>query len=125
MVLGFLVVYSITSKESFKEVSEFRERVLKVKDKDQYPMILLGNKCDLSKDRVVTTDEGKECAAKYNIPFKECSAKNKINIDESFEEIIHLILKAKEEGVYGSSGTSGGGSFVPETTKSKSKCNLL
>merc|ERR1712125_16110 len=124
--LGFIIVYSVTSKESFKEVNDFRERVLKVKDKDSYPMLLLGNKCDLTKDRVITTEEGEEAAIKMNIPFKECSAKNRINIEESFQEILGIVLKAKGDGLYGTGQPAGGTNFVPDIEKSKSKmCSLL
>lgn len=121
-----MIVYSITSTESFKEVTGIRERVLKVKDKDSYPMILLGNKCDLSKDRVISIEDGQTLALKFGIPFKECSARSRINIDESFEEIIRIVLKAKEEGLYGSSPGKNENSFVPELSGKKSKgCTLL
>merc|ERR1712063_96924 len=119
--LGFIIVYSCTSRESFKEINNIRERVLKVKDKDSYPMILLGNKCDIVKERVITTEEGQELAEKFNITFKECSARNRVNIDESFEEIIHIILKAKENGLYGASGQPSSGNFVPDLSSSKGK----
>eukprot|EP00012_Vannella_robusta_P009908 CAMPEP_0206195196 /NCGR_PEP_ID=MMETSP0166-20121206/7684_1 /ASSEMBLY_ACC=CAM_ASM_000260 /TAXON_ID=95228 /ORGANISM="Vannella robusta, Strain DIVA3 518/3/11/1/6" /LENGTH=201 /DNA_ID=CAMNT_0053612385 /DNA_START=34 /DNA_END=639 /DNA_ORIENTATION=+ len=127
--LGFIIVYSVTSKESFKEVTGIRDRVLKVKDKNSYPMILLGNKCDLVKDRVVDSADGKSLADGFGIPFKECSARNRVNIDESFDEIIQIILKAKADGLYGSSAQpTSGGNFVPDLSnsgKSKKSCNLL
>merc|ERR1712137_540380 len=121
--LGFIIVYSCTSRESFKEVNNIRERVLKVKDKDTYPMILLGNKCDLTIERVIPAEEGQELAESFNIPFKECSARNRVNIDESFDEIIRIILKAQEAGLYGASGN-----FVPSDIspgKGKKMCTLL
>merc|ERR1712137_569419 len=122
--LGFIIVYSVTSRESFKEVNNTRDRVLKVKDKDSYPMILLGNKCDLVKDRVITPEEGQELAEKFGIPFRECSAKNRVNIDESFEEIIRIILKAKADGLYGQT-PSQVTTFVPDVHKGKKSCTLL
>ena len=44
---GFLCVYAITSRSSFDEISAFREQILRVKDEDHVPMVLVGNKCDL------------------------------------------------------------------------------
>lgn len=89
-------------------------------------MILLGNKCDLSKERVISTDDGQALAQKFGLPFKECSAKNRINIDESFEEIIRIVLKAKDDGLYGATPGKTESSFVPDLGgKKKSTCTLL
>lgn len=119
-------MYSVTSAESFKEVNDIRERVLKVKDKDSYPMILLGNKCDLSKERIISTEDGQALAQKFGFSFKECSAKNRINIDQSFEEIIRIILKAKAEGLYGATPGKNESSFVPDLGgKKQNRCTLL
>ena len=43
-------------------------------------LVLLGNKCDLEEERVVTKEEGEDLAASYNLPFFESSAKANINI---------------------------------------------
>lgn len=51
---GFLLVYSITSRASFEEVMAYQKTILRVKDKDYFPMILVGNKCDLTSERQVT-----------------------------------------------------------------------
>jgi GTPase KRas protein len=51
---GFLLVYSITSRQSFEEIMTFQQQILRVKDKDYFPIIVVGNKCDLERERVVT-----------------------------------------------------------------------
>lgn len=53
---GFLLVYSITSRESFDEIVTFQQQILRVKDKDYFPIIVVGNKCDLEADRKVSTE---------------------------------------------------------------------
>lgn len=55
---GFLLVYSITSRQSFEEMRTFQQQILRVKDKDYFPIIIVGNKCDLDAEREVST-EGK------------------------------------------------------------------
>lgn len=50
---GFLLVYSITSRNSFEEISTFHQQILRVKDKDSFPVILIANKCDLEFERQV------------------------------------------------------------------------
>jgi small GTP-binding protein len=51
---GFLLVYSITSRQSFEEIMTFQQQILRVKDKDYFPIIVVGNKCDLEGERQVS-----------------------------------------------------------------------
>lgn len=50
---GFLLVYSITSRNSFDEISTFHQQILRVKDRDYVPVIVVANKCDLEYERQV------------------------------------------------------------------------
>lgn len=47
---GFLLVFSVTDKSSFDEISKFQNQILRVKDKDSFPMIMVGNKSDLENE---------------------------------------------------------------------------
>jgi len=40
---GFLLVYSITSQSTFVDLREIREQILRVKDTDNVPLILIGS----------------------------------------------------------------------------------
>jgi len=95
---GFIVVYSIISRSTFEKISEFREKILMVKDEDDFPIVLLGNKCDLETDRVVSKEEGMNLGKHFGVPFYETSAKNKINITEAFEAVVREIKKWNGEG---------------------------
>lgn len=53
---GFLLIYSITSRQSFEEIMTFQQQILRVKDKDYFPIIVVANKCDLEKERAVTQE---------------------------------------------------------------------
>lgn len=55
---GFLLVYSITSRPSFEEIYTFQQQILRVKDRDYFPIIVVGNKCDLESERQVSTEGG-------------------------------------------------------------------
>jgi GTPase SAR1 family protein len=52
---GFLLVYSIDNHSSFEELAQFYEQILRVKDRDSFPMIVVGTKCDLEFQRQVPT----------------------------------------------------------------------
>jgi len=55
---GFLCVYSIILEPSFAAVAAFHDHILRVKDLDQLPFILVGNKADLESERVISKEEG-------------------------------------------------------------------
>lgn len=44
--------------------------------------MLIGNKCDLEKQRAVSYEEGEKFAKQHNMAFMECSAKNATNVDQ-------------------------------------------
>ena len=61
--MGFLLVYSVTDPQSLDELMELREQVLRIKDTDRVPMVLVGNKADLTEDRVISVEEGIEAVS--------------------------------------------------------------
>ncbi len=80
---GFIVSYDITDRESFSAIENWMREVEKHAS-DNVGRILLGNKCDMTDARQVSTDEGKELAEYYNVHFLETSAKDSKNIEEAF-----------------------------------------
>ena len=94
---GFLLVYSITSRNSFEEVSTFRNQILRVKDKDYFPIIVVGNKSDLEFERQVSKQEGEALARSFGCKFIETSAKTRINVDNAFYDIVREIRRYNKE----------------------------
>ncbi|KAJ3431983.1 ras-like protein rasd [Anaeramoeba flamelloides] len=92
---GFLVVYAINSRNSFDEVSSFREQITQAKDSDEVPMMIVGNKNDLENERQVSQGEGTDLAKSFNCPFIETSAKTRTNVEESFFGLVREIRKVK------------------------------
>eukprot|EP01147_Barroeca_monosierra_P001447 gene1447-4607_t len=89
---GFVLVYSITSQSTFNDLQDLREQILRVKDTEDVPMVLVGNKCDLEEERVVGKDQGQTLAKMFNnCAFLEASAKNKINVNEIFYDLVRQI----------------------------------
>ena len=103
---GFLLVYNVTSKSTFDEVSLLYDKILRSKDKDKVPMVLVGNKCDLAKDRQVSKQAGEQLAAKWGCPFFETSAKERINNEVCFFDVVREIRKL--ESASGKKKPSGG-----------------
>jgi Ras-related protein Rap-1A/Ras-related protein Rap-1B len=90
---GFVLVYSIIAQSTFNDLPDLREQILRVKDKDEVPMILVGNKCDLNDQRVITTDQGADLAKKFGCAFLEASAKTRTNVEQIFHDLIRQINK--------------------------------
>jgi len=111
---GFLLVYSIIDKSSFEEIQTFHSQILRVKDKDSFPMILVGNKCDLASERQVSVAEGTELAKNLGIPVVETSAKQRLNVDFAFHELVRIIRKFNRQNM----------TSTPKP-RQKSKCTLL
>src|SRR3990167_10574431 len=93
---GFIVMYSIINKNTCEDLVEIVEGIDKMKD-DFYPLVIVGNKCDLENEREVETVRGIQLAAEYNAPFFETSAKFNINITEIFQELTRIILRSRKK----------------------------
>ncbi|CCG26042.1 Ras1 RAS signal transduction GTPase [Candida orthopsilosis Co 90-125] len=93
---GFLLVYSINSRNSLEELQTFYEQILRVKDSDQVPVLVVGNKCDLEMERQVSYEEGQALANSFNCPFLETSAKLRINVEEAFFDLVKYVRASEE-----------------------------
>ncbi|KAK7793187.1 hypothetical protein R5R35_012831 [Gryllus longicercus] len=98
---GFLCVFSITEDDSFQATQEFREQILRVKNDENIPFLLVGNKSDLDEKRKVTLAEANSRAQQWNVPYVETSAKTRENVDKVFYDLMRKItaLKATEKNV--------------------------
>ena len=101
---GFIIVYAINSRDSFDEVTSFRDQILRVKDKDKVPMVICGNKCDLDSEREISKTEGEDLTKSFGVPFFECSALSRINIEESFYELVREVRKDRNSESTGTGG---------------------
>lgn len=90
---GFVLVYSITAQSTFNDLQDLREQILRVKDKDDVPMVLVGNKMDLEAERVVGKEQGSNLARHFNCAFMETSAKAKIHVNDVFYDLVRQINK--------------------------------
>ena len=94
-----LVVYDISSRDSFNNVMSWIEDCRNQSPKTIF-IVLVGNKCDLEDKRQVTYEEGKELADKNELLFFESSAKEGTNVDDIFVNSAKEISKKLEQGYY-------------------------
>eukprot|EP00127_Corallochytrium_limacisporum_P000109 Clim_evm16s4 gene=Clim_evmTU16s4 len=112
---GFLLVLSITSISSFKELQDLYGKVMRVKDTDKVPVTVIGNKADLEDERTVTREDILAWTEKIGVPYFDTSAKTGLNVDEAFHSTIREIerLLPQEE------------KKVEAPKQKKKKCEIL
>uniref|UniRef100_A0A3P9I1C5 small monomeric GTPase n=1 Tax=Oryzias latipes TaxID=8090 RepID=A0A3P9I1C5_ORYLA len=89
---GFLLMYDITNQESFNAVRDWATQVQHYSSKDAQ-VILVGNKCDMEDDRLITREDGQRLADERGFLFFEASAKENINVKQVFEHLVDVICE--------------------------------
>lgn len=115
---GFVLVYSISSRPSFARIRKFYHQIQRVKESaaagsptypgsplsqtmasaasfGPAPVMLVGNKCDRVTEREVSTQEGSALAKELNCDFVEASAKNCVNVERAFYDVVRQLRKQR------------------------------
>ena len=90
---GILLIYDVTDKDSFKNLSNWLIEIEKNASKNVLK-VLIGNKADLEDKRVISFNQGKDFADAYGLKFIETSAKKNMNVNEAFETLGRELMKA-------------------------------
>lgn len=94
---GFVLVYSISSRASFARIKEFHLQIQRVKESWYGPVsiMLVGNKCDMGTEREISKQEGSALAKELGCDFVEASAKNCINVEKPFHDVVRQLQLQK------------------------------
>lgn len=114
---GFVLVYSISSRSSFTRIQKFHHQIQRVKESaaagsptypgsplsqtmgsttfGPAPVMLVGNKCDRVTEREVSTQEGSALAKQLNCDFVEASAKNCVNVEKAFYDVVRQLRRQR------------------------------
>ncbi|KAJ3435691.1 ras-like protein [Anaeramoeba flamelloides] len=87
---AFLLVFSLTSRTSFAAIRKIHDRIKKIKE-TSVPILIVGNKSDLTSERLISREDAEEVAKKISSPYLETSAKTGENVTESFEKLVRLL----------------------------------
>jgi GTPase KRas protein len=116
---GFILVYSITSRNSFTRIQKFYSQVQRVKESGHpnsptgasylptqmsgqptytgpVPVMLVGNKSDKHHEREVSSQEGQALAKDLGCEFVEASAKNCINVERAFYDVVRQLRRQRQ-----------------------------
>ena len=85
---GIILIYDVTNRKSFDNIRKWLNQI-KDEASSKISIILVANKIDCEDEfRQVLKEEGKALASKNNLTIFEASAKENINVEESFKYII-------------------------------------
>ena len=88
---GIILIYDVTNLQTYENVKNWITQI-REETNPNVVIYLAGNKIDIpEEERVVKTEEGKEIANEYKLQFKETSAKDGINVNEVFQELVEKI----------------------------------
>ena len=118
---GFVLVYSISSRSSFTRIPRFHSQILRVKEssnsgsplglgysgsglhssamspgQNTVPIMLVGNKSDRVTEREVSTQEGHALARDLGCEFVEASAKNCVNVERAFYDVVRMLRRQRQ-----------------------------
>ncbi|KAJ5077765.1 ras-related protein rab-10 [Anaeramoeba ignava] len=93
---GAFIVYDITSEESFNRL-EYWIKELKEQEQTDAKFMILGNKFDLEKERIVPKEKGQKFAKENKVSFLETSAKDGTNIEKAFEILTKELLNLSQK----------------------------
>lgn len=123
---GFVLVYSISSRSSYSRIQRFHKQIQRVKESSggsptypgspisaasqpvNVPIMLVGNKSDRVTEREVSTQEGQALARELGCEFVEASAKNCINVEKAFYDVVRQLRRSRREQAKLSSGGTKG-----------------
>lgn len=90
-----LLTFSVDDGQSFHNLANWKKEFTyyaDVKDPDNFPFVVLGNKLDVPERQVSGEDVRKWCRENGGHPYFETSAKEAINVASAFEEAVRRIL---------------------------------
>jgi len=87
-----ILVFDVTRRETFDKIESWVEDVRKG-GKEGLPLIIVGNKIDLTDVRVVTYEEGVELGKRLGLSYIETSAKTGEMVSDAFEMLALILVK--------------------------------
>lgn len=92
-------VFDVTNEETFYALQKKMTDLLKQVDRPEEMIgIILGNRCDLTSRRAVTSSDAHQLAKRYKMRYFDISAKeNKEAVDDAFFHVARLCLEKKKK----------------------------
>ena len=120
-----LLVYAVDDVKSFKNLAMWRKEFLyyaDVREKDNFPFILLGNKIDVNERAVSQEEVHHFCKEIGGIPYYETSAKDSTNVDVAFNAAVKRLNELEQSKVKSDFSATEGVNLAKVPKKENSSC---
>ena len=117
-----LLVYDITSMESFQQVKKYYVKKIKGKCNKNIKVVLLGNKTDLEEKRLVSQEVGRDLALDNKYIFMESSCKDNYNVSDAFTALVEMTNTELKKSNKIDTISIGRGKKNSNSIKKKKKC---
>ena len=87
---GIILIYDVTNPKTYDNVKNWVTQI-REEASPNVVVYLCGNKIDMKEERKVKEEDGKIMAEEFGFPFNETSAREGININETFEDLVERI----------------------------------
>ncbi|KAI5842482.1 P-loop containing nucleoside triphosphate hydrolase protein [Morchella snyderi] len=112
---AYLLVYDITNHDSLLQLDYFND-IIEMESEERmlqpgavpHVKIVAGNKCDLANSRQVSSQEGLAWARSHDCGFMETSARNVVNVEETFALLVRRVVAAREAARNGTAAVNSG-----------------
>ena len=85
--MAIVLCFSLTDEKSFENLGRWLEEIDDKAMTSNFIRIIVGNKCDDTKNRVISTEKADQFAKKNNWIYMESSAKTGLGIDKLFSDL--------------------------------------
>lgn len=119
--LGAILVYDITSRQSFDDLSAWISDFQTLASPNA-PVVLIGNKNDMVDDRQIEESEADEFAKRYNLTRLETSAKTGDHVAEAFARLGQDVLREYKKGEHPIEKEKEKVTPQPQTAEKKDRC---
>ena len=87
---GIILIYDVTNRKTYENIRKWLNQINN-EASNKISIILVANKIDREEERQISVEEGESLANANNLPIFEASAKDSINVEESFKFLIEKI----------------------------------
>src|SRR3989338_2275752 len=105
---GAVLTYDITDKDSFSRVRVWLRELHQVVG-DGISIIVVGNKCDLERERKVTKKEAEDWCSEHGAQHILASAKLNLRVSDAYQQLVNKIVASRGGGAGGASSNTAGG----------------
>uniref|UniRef100_A0A2C9LZP0 SOCS box domain-containing protein n=1 Tax=Biomphalaria glabrata TaxID=6526 RepID=A0A2C9LZP0_BIOGL len=93
---GVVLVFDVTNMDSFQNIGTWMKDARHYAS-DQCTLLLVGNKSDLVKERVVSFEAAQSFADSVGLPYLETSAKSSFNVHKAVNNLAETLVKERKE----------------------------